>query len=274
MKEKKKSWMHSLFAYAQGEKKKLALSVVLSVLSVLLGLAPFYCMYALICQFAAGQAISDSERIHRKIEWGYLPGNALHLAALKCGSAGLALAAALSCLGGGMPFSTMLLFVFYSFGIFASLEPLSDSAHTLGVIDDAMDQLEALQSDRFLDADGRDIPLSHYDIEFRHVDFGYDGRRVLRDVSFRIPEGTSTASVDPENEHLIQQAISELTRGKTIITIAHRLATVRSASQILVVADGRIAEAGTHEELLRQGGIYRRFTEIRARAEGWRIVGD
>ena len=55
MKEKKKSWMHSLFAYAQGE-KKLALSVILSVLSVLLGLAPFYCMYALICQFAARQA--------------------------------------------------------------------------------------------------------------------------------------------------------------------------------------------------------------------------
>ena len=56
MKSEKKSWIRSLFAYAQGEKKKLALSVALSVLSVLLGLAPFYCMYRMICLFAAGSA--------------------------------------------------------------------------------------------------------------------------------------------------------------------------------------------------------------------------
>ena len=70
----------------------------------------------------------------------------------------------------------------------------------------------------------------------------------------------------------IQQAISELTRGKTIITIAHRLATIQNADQILVVEDGRIAERGTHEELMRQNGVYRRFIEIRERAEGWRIA--
>lgn len=82
----------------------------------------------------------------------------------------------------------------------------------------------------------------------------------------------ATASIDPENEHLIQHAISELTRGKTVITIAHRLATVKNADCILVVDDGRIAEAGTHDELIRQNGIYRRFTEIREQAEGWHIV--
>ena len=53
----------------------------------------------------------------------------------------------------------------------------------------------------------------------------------------------ATASVDPENEHLIQAALSELTRGKTIITIAHRLATIENADQILVVADGRMLSA-------------------------------
>ena len=83
-----------------------------------------------------------------------------------------------------------------------------------------------------------------------------------------------TASIDPENEHLIQQAISELTRGKTIITIAHRLATIQNADQILVVADGRIAEHGTHAELVQQDGLYRRFTAIREQAEGWRIAAE
>lgn len=70
----------------------------------------------------------------------------------------------------------MLMFVFFSFSIFASLEPISDSAHVLGVIDEAMDQLDALRSENFIDADGRDIALEHYDIEFRNVDFGYDSR--------------------------------------------------------------------------------------------------
>lgn len=91
----------------------------------------------------------------------------------------------------------MLMFVFFSFSIFASLEPISDSAHVLGVIDEAMDQLDALRSENFIDADGRDIALEHYDIEFRNVDFGYDTRQVLKNVSFTIPERTSTAIVGP-----------------------------------------------------------------------------
>ena len=355
------------------------------------------------------KAIGDSKRIHQKIEWGYLPGNALHLLALKCGSVGLALAAVLQYLNGSMAFSMMLMFLFFSFQIFASLEPISDSAHTLGVIDDAMDQLDALKGGSFIDKDGRDVKLEHYDIAFRNVDFGYDERRVLKDVSFTIPEKSSTAivgpsgsgkttlcsllarfydpqggsiilgghdlreftcdsllrnlsmvfqnvylfhdtvranllfgkpdateeemiaaakkarchdfilalpngydtvlgegggtlsggerqrisiaramlkdapiivldeataSIDPENEHLIQDALTELTRGKTVITIAHRLATVRNADQILVISDGRVAEHGTHEELLAKDGIYRRFTEIREKAEGWRIDAE
>ena len=272
-----------------------------------------------------------------------------------------------------------------------------------------MDQLDALRGEHFIDADGHDVKLGRYDIRFDHVDFGYDKRKILKDVSFTIPEKTSTAivgpsgsgktticsllarfydpqsgsisvsghdlreftcdsllsnismvfqnvylfndtiranilfgkpdatedemiaaakkarchdfimalpngydtvvgegggtlsggekqrisiarailknapiiildeataSIDPENEHLIQQAISELTRGKTIITIAHRLATIRNADQILVVEDGRIAESGTHDELVKQNGVYRRFTAIREQAELWRIAAE
>ena len=352
------------------------------------------------------KAVRDSKAIHLKIEWGYVPANALHLLALRCGSVGLAFAAATQGLRGEMSFSMMLMFVFFSFSIFASLEPISDSAHTLGVIDDAMDQLDALKGEHFIDADGKDIPLEHFDIEFKHVNFGYDARQVLKDVSFTIPERTSTAivgpsgsgktticsllarfydpqsgsitvgghdlkemtcdsllknisvvfqnvylfndtiranilfgkpdatekemiaaakkarchdfimalpngydtvvgegggtlsggerqrisiarailknapiiildeamaSIDPENEHLIQQAISELTRGKTIITIAHRLATIENADQILVLDDGRVVQQGTHAQLVSQEGKYRRFVEIRRQAEGWKI---
>ena len=344
-------------------------------------------------------AVADSRRIHLKIEWGYMPANALHLLALKCGSVGLALAASLMCLNGQMDFSVALVFIFFSFSIFASLEPISDSAHTLSVINDAMDQLDALRGEHLIDADGKDIPLEHYDIEFRNVDFGYDSRQVLKastaivgpscsgktticsllvrfydpqkgcirigghdlreltcdsllsnismvfqnvylfndtiraNICFGRPDATeeemiaaakkarchdfimalpngydtvvgegggtlsggekqrisiaramlkdapviildeATASIDPENEHLIQSALSELTRGKTIITIAHRLATIQNADQILVVDDGRIAERGTHAELMKQDGVYKRFIEIREKAEGWRIAG-
>ena len=80
-----------------------------------------------------------------------------------------------------------------------------------------------------------------------------------------------SASLDPENEHLIQSAITELTKGKTIIIIAHRLATIEQADQILVVDDGSIAECGTHEELVARKGKYQDFVKIRERAEGWRL---
>ena len=95
-------------------------------------------------------------------------------------------------------------------------------------------------------------------------------RAILKDAPVIILD-EATASVDPENEHLIQTALSELTRGKTVIVIAHRLATIEHADQILVVDDGTIAEAGTHEELIRQEGRYKKFIEIRQEAEGWRI---
>ena len=81
----------------------------------------------------------------------------------------------------------------------------------------------------------------------------------------------ATANVDPENEKELMEAISALTQEKTVILIAHRLKTVRSAGQILVVDKGRIVQRGTHTELLAQNGIYRRFVEGRAKAAGWKL---
>lgn len=70
-----------------------------------------------------------------------------------------------------------------------------------------------------------------------------------------------------------QAALAAMLSISMVITIAHRLATIQNADQILVVDDGRIAERGTHAELLRQDGVYRRFIEIREKAEGWHIAG-
>lgn len=96
-------------------------------------------------------------------------------------------------------------------------------------------------------------------------------RALLKDAPIIILD-EATASVDPENEQLIQHAISELTRDKTVVVIAHRLATIEAADQILVIDGGTVAQRGTHGDLMKQEGIYRRFVDIRAKAEGWRIA--
>ena len=352
------------------------------------------------------EAARENRDIRLKIEYGFTPANCGHLLALKAASVLLAGTACALCLAGDMEMPVMLMFVFFSFGIFGSLEPVSDSAHVLGVINTAMDQIDALKESNYIDHDGKEVTLGSFGIEFRHVDFGYDSRTVLKDVSFIIPERTSTAivgpsgsgktticnliarfydvqkgsvlvggvdvreftcdsllknismvfqnvylfndtimnnirfgrpdatdeevyaaakaarchgfilslpdgygtivgegggtlsggekqrisiaramlknapiiildeataSVDPENEHLIQEAISELTHGKTIITIAHRLATIENADQILVIDSGTVAQRGTHKQLLGQEGTYREFIRIREEAEGWQI---
>lgn len=356
---------------------------------------------------AMKEACGNSRKINLKIEWGFIPANCFHLFALKVGSVALAGAAFYLGITGELNFPMMLILIFLSFGIFSSLEPISDSAHVLRVIDNAMNQLEALQENNYIDQDGKEIPLSGYDIVFSHVEFGYDERKILKDVSFVIPEKTTTAivgpsgsgktticsllarfydvnagsitvgghnvkeftcdsllsniamvfqnvylfhdtiranicfgrpnateeeiiaaakkacchdfimalpdgydtvigegggtlsggekqrisiaramlkdapiiildeataSIDPENEHLIQAAISQLTRGKTIITIAHRLATIENADQILVLDEGMVVQSGTHKKLIEEEGLYKRFIEIRQQAEGWKLA--
>ncbi|HZW02834.1 MAG TPA: ATP-binding cassette domain-containing protein, partial [Anaerolineaceae bacterium] len=81
-------------------------------------------------------------------------------------------------------------------------------------------------------------------------------RAILLDPRILILDD-ATASVDTETEHLIQQALARLIRGRTTFVIAHRLSTVRTADQILVLDGGRIAAAGTHESLLTTSHLYR-----------------
>lgn len=352
---------------------------------------------------SANKALKD---IRIGIEKGFTPFNCLHLFALKLASMGIVFICAWQAAQGQMSMTFFLMFVLFSFVMFGSVENINDAAHLLGVIDSAMDKLEALENAEYIDQDGTDIKPTSYDIEFKDVSFGYDDRMVLPDLNFTIPQNATTAivgpsgggkttlcnliarfydvnsgtitlggtdiraftcdsllrnismvfqnvylfrdtiknnikfgrpdaadeqiiaaakaarchdfimalpdgydtvigeggsslsggekqrisiaramlkdapivildeataSIDPENEHLIQEAISALTHGKTIITIAHRLATIENADQILVIDGGTVAQRGTHKELLEQEGTYKTFIKIREQVEGWRI---
>ena len=81
----------------------------------------------------------------------------------------------------------------------------------------------------------------------------------------------ATSSVDPENEQALLSAIQELTKNKTLISIAHRLSTVRNADQIVVIDHGKIVQRGRHAELLQEDGIYRKFLSLRTKATGWHL---
>ncbi|ACQ51918.1 ABC transporter ATP-binding protein [Clostridium botulinum] len=351
-------------------------------------------------------AYKMSKDINIKIEKDYVPYNCLHLFVLKLASVVMVLASAIMAVNGIMDIPTMLMMAIFSFVIFGHIETINNAAHVLKIIDATLDKLNAIESADFIDQNSKDIKLSKYDIKFKNVTFGYEKRDVLKNVSFIIPENTTTAivgpsgsgksticnlisrfydvdkgsisiggsnikditcdsllknismvfqkvylfhdtvynnirfgkpeasfedvikvakkacchdfimnlpngyetvigdggstlsggekqrisiarailknapivildeataSVDPENEHAIQKAISALVHGKTIIIIAHRLATIENADQILVVDRGCVVQRGDHKELINQEGVYKRFLDIRKTAEKWRI---
>ncbi|MCR4756684.1 MAG: ABC transporter ATP-binding protein/permease [Butyrivibrio sp.] len=93
-------------------------------------------------------------------------------------------------------------------------------------------------------------------------------RCILKDSPIVILD-EATASIDADNEAAIQQAISELCKGKTLIIIAHRLKTIKDADCILVVNNGKIVERGSHEELMKAGGIYKTFIQVKDTDTGW-----
>ena len=95
-------------------------------------------------------------------------------------------------------------------------------------------------------------------------------RALIKDAGIVIFD-EATANVDPENEDILQNAIEELTKDKTVIMIAHRLKTVRNAEKILVLSDGKIAQEGKHDELIKEAGIYADFVNGRKEAIGWKL---
>jgi ATP-binding cassette subfamily B protein len=82
----------------------------------------------------------------------------------------------------------------------------------------------------------------------------------------------ATASLDPENEVLIQRGFHTLVRAKTLVVIAHRLSTIRHADQILVIDKGRIVERGKHDDLIAIDGLYAKLWREQERAHGWKVA--
>ena len=95
-------------------------------------------------------------------------------------------------------------------------------------------------------------------------------RAMLKDADIIIFD-EATANIDPENEDKLKEAIESLTKNKTVIMIAHRLKTIRNTDQILVLKDGEIVERGSHEELIKNNGLYSDLINAKAKAESWKL---
>lgn len=350
--------------------------------------------------------IKETENQNFKLERKRIPYNVLEQVVLRVTSVLAILLSIWLFLQGNMSLFTCLMMVVSAFLVYSELESAGEMFFMLPMIDASIERVEEIDRAPKMDEGGSvQVPKSH-DIAFDHVDFSYGDRKIIDDVSFTIPEGTTTAivgpsgsgkttltslmarfwdvnkgsvklggidvkdysldslmsnfsmvfqnvylfndsiennikfgkpaasheevvaaakaarchefimalpdgyntvigeggatisggerqrlsiaramlkdapivildeataNVDPENEAELQAAIEALTGGKTIIMIAHRLKTVRHANQILVVDHGRIVQHGTHDQLIRQKGIYADFILNRKAAIDWKI---
>jgi ATP-binding cassette subfamily B protein len=95
-------------------------------------------------------------------------------------------------------------------------------------------------------------------------------RAILKDAPIVLLD-EATASIDPENERLIQKAINALVKQKTVIIIAHGLNAVQTADIIIVLDKGKIVEQGNHKKLMSTGGLYQRYWEERQKARSWKL---
>ena len=149
------------------------------------------------------QACASAKKIALKIEWGFIPYNCLHIFALKAASVWMIISVMYAGMAGKLELFMVLIVAFLSMSIFNSVEPIADSAHVLSVINNAFDKMEMFSDDHLLDAKGEDIRPQNYDIAFRNVEFSYsdanntENRKVLKDVTFDIPQGSTTAIVGP-----------------------------------------------------------------------------
>ncbi|HML36086.1 MAG TPA: ABC transporter ATP-binding protein [Bacillota bacterium] len=354
------------------------------------------------------RAIKENEEINVRLEKTFVPYTCVQSLVLKLFSIVMIFLSAALYISGSMELVGCLLLVISSFMVYAQLDTAGNYSSLLRVLDLSMDRINKVFESPVMDAGGRDITPESCDIKGENVTFRYENKKVIDNVSFEIPQGTTTAivgpsgggkttltslvarfwdvesgritlggadvreytldsllanfsmvfqnvylfndtiannikfgkpdasmdevmaaakkacchdfisalpdgydtmigeggatisggekqrisiarallkdapiiildeataNVDPENEALLQEAIAELTQGKTIIMIAHRLKTVQNAGQILVLDQGKIIQRGTHRELMKAGGLYADFISMREKSIGWKLGG-
>ena len=95
-------------------------------------------------------------------------------------------------------------------------------------------------------------------------------RALLKDAPVILLD-EATASLDVDNETEIQNAISRLVKSKTVLVIAHRMRTIEAADQIVVLADGIVAEKGNHETLMEKRGLYRKLVDLQTESANWKL---
>ena len=214
--------------------------------------------------------------------------------------------------GGSITAPQAALAVMLSMSMVGSLAKLEVFSENMRQVQFTVGNLEEFLEMPALPESAKRADIGNTDVELKNVHFSYTGNEkdeVLHGIHLKLPAGSftalvgpsggtlsggerqrisiarailkdapivildeATASIDPENEHLIQQALSALTRGKTVITIAHRMATIEQADQILVIDDGQVVQQGTHETLAAVPGKYKEFIDIRRKSEGWSLA--
>ena len=141
--------------------------------------------------------------------------------------------------------------------------------------EEVMDALHAAQCDDILAKcpDGIDTVYGTKGVYFSggEIQRLMLARAILKQADIVVLD-EATAFADPENEALIQKAFGELTQGRTVLMIAHRLSTVRNADKIVVLSEGSIAEQGNHDELLAREGLYARMWADYEQAASWKIA--
>lgn len=183
------------------------------------------------------KAYSDSKEINIKIETEYMPFNCLHLFSLKAASIAIVAVAAFLTFNGGMDLPAMLMLDMFSFMLFGSVEVMNNAAHVLETIDATLDKLERIEYAEIIDKDGKDVPLKNTDIEFQNVTFSYDTSPILENVSFLIPQGSTTAIVGPSGS------------GKT--TICNLIARFYDVNSGKILVGGENVRHMTCDSLLR-----------------------
>lgn len=135
--------------------------------------------------------------INIKIEKNYAPYNCLHLLALNISSVGIMITSAIITINGNMNIATMLMMTIFSFMIFGNIEAINAAVHVLEIIDATLDKLDSIEKAEFIDKNSKNINLNSYNIEFENVTFSYEEKDVLKNVSFTVKEGTTTAIIGP-----------------------------------------------------------------------------